>query len=414
MKNSLEYWITEYQVDGFRFDLSKGFTQRNTGDDVGQWGQYDADRIAILKDYADHIWELDSTFYIILEHFSENTEEKELANYGMMLWGNITHEFAEAAMGYQATLDWADYTVREWNDPHLVAYMESHDEERMTYKLLNFGDMHEDYNTRELETALKRVAAASAIFYSIPGPKMLWQFGEVGYDFPINYCPDGSIDEGCRTANKPIRWNYYNDADRRKLFDKTAALIHLKTNYPTFSTRDFTFNDANFFIKYVTLRHEEMDAHVFANFRVTPSNFNPRFPYEGTWYEYFSGDSLIVTDLDERVDLGPGEYRIFTSEKITPPGGFFTGTADVAEAAPLQIRPNPVHAGSSVDILWEDERAVREVSMYSVDGKQMPVSVENNGTLIRLSTSGNLPDGLYFIRITTDSKLFIGKVVIDK
>lgn len=42
------YWITEYKADGFRFDLSKGFTQTNSGTNVGQWSQYDQSRINIL------------------------------------------------------------------------------------------------------------------------------------------------------------------------------------------------------------------------------------------------------------------------------------------------------------------------------------------------------------------------------
>jgi hypothetical protein len=48
--------------------------------------------------------------------------------------------------------------------------MESHDEERLMYRILNEGDSEGDYNTRELPTALERIAAVSAIYFSIPGP----------------------------------------------------------------------------------------------------------------------------------------------------------------------------------------------------------------------------------------------------
>jgi 1,4-alpha-glucan branching enzyme len=51
----LKDWLVEYRFDGFRFDLSKGFTQTNNPNDVNKWGQYDASRIAILKGYADQI-----------------------------------------------------------------------------------------------------------------------------------------------------------------------------------------------------------------------------------------------------------------------------------------------------------------------------------------------------------------------
>jgi hypothetical protein len=88
-------WITDFKFDGFRFDLAKGFTQFNSGDDVGLWGQYDASRIAILKDYAHHVWSVDSTSYVILEQFTDNDEETVLSNYGMMIWGNIKNDFSE-------------------------------------------------------------------------------------------------------------------------------------------------------------------------------------------------------------------------------------------------------------------------------------------------------------------------------
>lgn len=32
-----DFWLTAYRFDGFRFDLSKGFTQQNSGNNVAQW-----------------------------------------------------------------------------------------------------------------------------------------------------------------------------------------------------------------------------------------------------------------------------------------------------------------------------------------------------------------------------------------
>ncbi|MDO8550140.1 MAG: alpha-amylase family glycosyl hydrolase, partial [Ignavibacteria bacterium] len=59
------FWLEEYKFDGFRFDFTKGFT--NT---PGDGGSYDQARINILKRMADKIWEVDSTAYVILEHFA--------------------------------------------------------------------------------------------------------------------------------------------------------------------------------------------------------------------------------------------------------------------------------------------------------------------------------------------------------
>ncbi|MEK7253233.1 MAG: alpha-amylase family glycosyl hydrolase, partial [Bacteroidota bacterium] len=214
-KKCLRYWLEEYKVDGFRFDLSKGFTQKVTIGNSGAMAQYDAGRVAIWKDYADFVWDIEDDAYVILEHFADNTEEKELANYGMMLWGNGNCNFNQATMGYPNAppcnwdFGWSiNYKARGWNNPHIVSYMESHDEERLMYKNLQFGNASGGYSTKILATALDRMELANVFFYALPGAKMIWQFGEVGYDFSINRCVNGTINNNCRLDPKPIRWDY--------------------------------------------------------------------------------------------------------------------------------------------------------------------------------------------------------------
>src|SRR5690606_14971977 len=88
VKDVLRFWMEEYRVDGFRFDLSKGYTQKNSGTSdnaVGAWSAYDASRIALWKDYNTFIRSIDQDCYVILEHFAEDSEEQVLAAEGMML-----------------------------------------------------------------------------------------------------------------------------------------------------------------------------------------------------------------------------------------------------------------------------------------------------------------------------------------
>lgn len=126
VKQVLKYWIDEFKIDGFRFDLSKGFTQKNSGSNVDLWGQYDASRINILKNYADWIWSIDNKAYVILEHFAANQEEKELADYGMMLWGNANYVFNQATMGYdQNDLNSSLYISRGLKQPFDFIYGKS-------------------------------------------------------------------------------------------------------------------------------------------------------------------------------------------------------------------------------------------------------------------------------------------------
>lgn len=398
VKQTLQYWIEEFHVDGFRFDLSKGFTQKNSGgDDV--FRQYDVGRIATLKDYADFVWSVDEDCYVILEHFAANDEETELSNYGMMLWGNITHEFGEAARGVSSDLGWVDYTERGWDNPNLVGYMESHDEERMMYKLLQTGTSSGDYNIKDLDIALKRVAAASAIFYMVPGPKMLWQFGELGYDYSINWCTNGTVN-GCRLDAKPVRWDYLEDENRNKLNEILANIIHLKIHYPTFSAQDFNFNDGNFFLKTIHFNHEEMDAVVMANFRTINSDVNPKFQNEGVWYEYFTGDSLIVEDTQKKLTHLPGEYRIYTSKRITPPNGFVTSTQNF-EFVDANLYPNPVDDQRAIYLVDENLSKVLDVDIFDNLGRKITSTFNQFGEELIVKLPLQMESGIYFLNVRT-------------
>jgi hypothetical protein len=72
----------------------------------------------------------------------------------MMLWGNMNYQYNEATMGYSSNLSGASYTSRGWTKPHLVAYMESHDEERLMFKNLQYGNSNGDYNIKDIRVAL--------------------------------------------------------------------------------------------------------------------------------------------------------------------------------------------------------------------------------------------------------------------
>lgn len=349
VKNCVKYWIEEFKIDGFRFDLSKGFTQVNSGSNVGQWGQYDASRVSIWKDYADYIWGIDSSFYVILEHFADNSEEKELSNYGMMLWGNMWGAYKDIALGYSnginTSLSGINYKSRQWTKPHLIGYMESHDEDRITYECKTYGFTSSSYNVKSIPTALSRKEMLSNLFYTIPGPKMLWQFGEMGYDFHINLCENGTISNSCRTSPKPIKWDYLQDPYRKRLFNVTRALLHLRNNYEVFHTNNYTTNIGGGLIRTIYLDGSDVDAVVVANTGVTGATATVNFPSTGIWYEYFSGNTLnVISSGSTPIPILPAAgYRIYTNQYIPLPDGLIiSSTAEQALGLGLvEITPNP-------------------------------------------------------------------------
>jgi glycosidase len=390
------YWLTEYNIDGFRFDFTSGFT--NT---PGDGSAYDASRIAILKRIADRIWEVKPDAYIILEHFTNSTEQKELADYGMMLWGNNNYNYAEAAMGYSSDLTYASYTARGWNNPNLVSYMESHDEERLMYKTLNFGAVTGDYITKNQRIALKRMQLDALFFLTIPGPKMIWQFGELGYDI--------SIEQNGRTGEKPIKWEYLSDPDRHRLFATYKLLNNLRKTQPVFSTSGYsaTLSTA---MKRIQLVDPSMTAIMLGNFGITPSTINPSFTRTGKWYEYFSGDSITITNVEGNFNFQPGEFRLYTTVRL-PSAKLILGIND----QPLQEKndfitayPNP----SRTEFYFGIESAGQEpvtISIFDITGRMVrQIKTETSGDLSepiiwdgRSSAGVDTGKGLYIVQIHT-------------
>jgi len=414
----MRYWIEEFRVDGFRYDLSKGFTQTfNT--DVGAWGNYDASRIEIIKHYADVVWSVDDDFYVILEHFAANNEEIELTTYGsgMLSWsgGGLHNQYLEAAMGYPANLSGAFYTSRGWTTPALVTYMESHDEERMMYKNSQFGNSSGSYDVRNTITGLRRCELASAFFYTVPGPKMLWQFGELGYGFSINYCPNGTISDGCRVDPKPIRWDYFESPNRQRLYNVTKALIDLKTTYPVFRTTDFA-STLNGTAKKIHLNSADMDVAVLGNFAVEAQAITEPFQETGWWYEYFTGDSILVEDLNQSLDFVAGEYRLYTSVRLQePPGGFISSNRElVTTSYQLQVFPNPATDQVVIDFELPTASAV-QVQILNLNGQVMSTLAEERVPAgpYRIGASIKLPAGVYLVQLRANGLLQTQRLVVQ-
>ncbi len=409
VKRILTHWTEEYRFDGYRFDLSKGLTQTNSGNNSSLMSQYDESRINVLKDYADHIWSTDGDAYVILEHFAENLEEEELSDYGMMLWANTTFQFAEAAMGYSSSLGGANYKSKGWDDPHLIAYMESHDEERMAYKIKEFGNSSATHNTKETWTFSDRMVATSMIYLCIPGPKMLWQFGELGYDFSINRCEDGSVNNDCRLSPKPVRWDF-NEMDARKsIYDRMSAILELRNNNEVFKTTDFTFTN-NSFTKSVVLNGTSLDVVSIANFNVDVENINITFPELGTWYEYFTGEVITVNQVEQNFNLRPSEYRIYLTEPLSP-SSENTSSVVEQESSGLYLYPNPVNAGGDM-YLSLDKDVILKVELMDMYGRRIMTKNVAGKKFCNVALP-HLSSGAYHLLIHTDHNIKSTKLIIN-
>jgi glycosidase len=392
------YWLNEYKVDGYRFDFTKGFV--NNSDLFSQT------RIDILKRMADTIWAVHPETYIILEHFCDNEEEKILSDYGMMLWGNITWEYHNAIKGFSSNLTFGVHEARGWNDPHLITYIESHDEERGMYEaLVNGNQSNPDHNVRVLDVALTRAQTAAVLMLFTPGPKMIWQFGELGYDISINF--------PCRVCNKPILWNYYFEARRKQIYDVYAASIKLRLNHPTFLEGDYNYN-LNGMVKRIIYTHSDMDAIVITNFNVNESQAIAGFTQEGWWYEYFTGDSLFVDNVNMQIGLEAGAFQLWTTERLETPE--IISTVNVSEIYANQIiqkvYPNP--ATDHITLVVDQPNAQTEIKVLDANGSIVMNVINNLQNGEQKIDIQALTNGKYLLYVEQDGQFAVSPFIVNK
>ncbi len=401
------YWLDTYHVDGFRFDFTKGFS--NT---VGDGEAFDQSRIDLLTRMHTAIRAIDTDAYVILEHLATNEEETKLIEAGMLVWSNLNFNYNQATMGYDdSNFQWISYKNRGWNIPSNIAYMESHDEERLMSKNIRYGNMSNapTYSVKDLSTALDRVALAGAFYFTVPGPKMIWQFGELGYEFSINRCEDATIDEQCRTNPKPIRWDYVNLPDRKDVYDTYAQLIRLKQQEPIFKTADFTLDVSGITVKKIHLTDPSATGDaikyvtIIGNFGVTATDITPSFQQTGTWYDLMdpTASPITVADVNAPIQLAAGTFKIYANAQTAT-----LSTPDTAASPYFSIVPNP--AKTSFRIL----QAVQQVQLYSITG-QLIKEYTGDFQAGHTYTVDDVSNGLYILQITNENGTNVTKLTID-
>lgn len=323
VNTSLEHWVKEYKIDGFRFDFTKGFTQTvTTNDNSAQ----DNSRINILNGYYDNLVNKYPNTYMILEHFCAPSEENILINKGFMTWREMFEQYKESIIGQTGNKNFGDVM---WNYgangrqaplPGLVGFMGSHDKERLMYEALQNGANSGGYNVKNLPTALERMKAATAVLLTVPGPKMMWQFDEFGYD----------VSRGGNTDMRAPKWEYLNNPDRLQLLEVNQKIIKLRLDNPAIFNNTptaYNFNANSGYVKFLQIGDPNINntqLTIVANFGVVDQTLNISFQKIGNWSNFLgngvgagingtTGTTFTLSNVAQSIVLKPGEYHIYMS-----------------------------------------------------------------------------------------------------
>lgn len=385
-KEVLTYWIKEYKIDGYRFDLSKGLTQTQSNESTA--GNKDDSRINIISGYNDAIKAANPNAYTILEHFCNGDEEQALANKGMFCWRKMIDPYQETLMGWGGSKsDITGAYTGQW-----VSYMESHDEERTCVKAMLYGDTG---IKTDLTTRMKQAGDCAAFFVTIPGPKMLWQFQELGYDI--------SIDEGGRTDPKPVLWEYYDNAARKGLYTTYSKLGALRNAYPALFNMKTSYsakisgNDWDNG-RFITLSSGNQKIVIAGNF--TSNNKSLSVPLtSGTWYDYMADDKQGTSASGAMsVSIPANSFKLYTNFIADVAGLEQTATENVN----IGVYPNP--ASSTLHVSTLDQ--INSIELYTLSG--LLVKQVNGQSSIAVD---DLNDGCYMARILTNGNAHTVKFI---
>ena len=398
----LKHWIREYKIDGYRYDLSKGLTQFFSGSDASLMSKYDASRIAILKRYMAATREVDPSFINILEHFADNDEERELANNGAILWANANYTGSQAVMSFSNNDIASSMSAqrRGFSRHGLIGYVESHDEERTIYRSVNFGKVEGGYSTKDTTVALKRLEALMAAMLCVPGPKMLWQFNELGYPHSINL--------NGRLGRKPLAWTLLNDQRRMNIFQVVADLNEARKRYACFASMSATLQTSDL-VKTIVLKDPTCDLLYVGNFDVAARTVNLPFTKKGTWFDYTARRQYNVYLDQNSVLLQPGEFKLFTTQPVY---GLVSGIDDDLALMHDAITVFPQPASEQLHIMLPSQRG----SLRIADAIGRVVCEQAVGQFdapsVKLDVAG-LTNGVYTVAFITETTTHTTSFVIQ-
>jgi hypothetical protein len=354
--------------------------------------------VAKLKAYTDMQWAIDPTFYVIFEHLGTSAgsyqEEVEWANYqrsgdtkGIMHWRKMTNDYASLLKG-----NFADVTGVAESTDRFIGYAESHDEERIAYKALT----ETGQTNGNLAMIHKRLSALGAVHLLVPGPKMIWHFGELGYEKSLWTCNNNIVSfasPDCKLDTKPQpQWtsNWMGDVDRNAIYTNWAKMIQLKKTENLFENGTYAWNLSvtgrpSFTINTSTSQTSDLSyAIVLTNFTTATYNVNVTFPFTGTWYNLMDNSSINVPTLTTQISIEPGGFRVIGNQL----GSLSNPTQTLQN---MVLYPNPSQKQFQLN------KAAQQVQIISMAG-QLIKTFEETPSDFQFPIS-DLQNGIYIIKV---------------
>lgn len=385
-RDALNYWMTAYKVDGFRFDLVKGLGNNDSYSntyypETNTWGtpddsntnRYNASRIARMKELRDYMATINPDSYFINENLAYAEEENAMAADGEINWANVNYGARQYVMGqadgsslnrFYAPLD----DKRLWGST--VSYAESHDEQRVAYGMYSDKASIVRGNTPYM---CRRIGSMAAQMLLCPGAHMIWQFEELGNEQSTK---NGS---GNNTDPKKVNWKLLDNPDRRGLYDSYAMLCDLRKKYPELFREGAatTVDLSSMTARYICLSSGSKELYLVVNPAAAKPDNTATIPYPKN---PSTGETAALND--PKYSLLAKSYSV--EPALTPNGVALPAGAFAVYGANLESGIDDIEndCGKTVPVISVDGRRINvhnpytTFSIYNLGGVSLPVESE--------------------------------------
>ena len=331
----VRYWLEEYNVDGFRFDLVKGLgdntSYANSGD--AATNAFNQSRIDNMRAIQLAMDEVKPGAYFINENLAGAQEENAMAAFGQLNWSNLNHQGCQFAMGYKEDSGLEGFYAPDWSRTwgSTVSYLESHDEQRLAYTQRTYGVTE----VKQTKVAMQRLGSAAAQMLMAPGAHMIWQFSEMG-----NEQNTKSDDGGNDTSPKTVCWDLLSNPYRAGLMRCYSELAAIRNGNPALFGKDAGFRSACKTSDWANGRtmssvSGQMEAYTFINPGVDKAiTFSFAFPQkENSAYRILSqtyGQESTFDAVSGKVTVPANSYVVIGSQAVAEVDGIVAGEPEGA------------------------------------------------------------------------------------
>ena len=286
----LKFWLVDYHADGFRYDATRWVGWQGYNDWGASWLAYAAKQV-------------DPKSYQIAEHLPA---DPDLVNRTPM--DSDWHDYFRwrlRDMIKSAKFDRHEFErimtprmIGFSNDFGRVAYIESHDEERLLRELKEAG-LSED-------EALRRDLSAMAVTLTAPGVVMLYAGEEFGEATPKV------------VGLNPLHWEKLDQPSYRLLHDNVRALVRLRTENPALKNGDLQVQGSGLppDVAVYQRRSGESGVVVAVNFGRAEQTVNIVLPLNREWINVLNPGQRFSAGTPAAIPLPPGGCAVLATPSM--------------------------------------------------------------------------------------------------